>query len=401
MYVVKTNQLLKLRKFEPRHDNNIGSIIKHYRKKNNLTLEETSDHICSISYLSKLENNMIQPSDKFVEPILARLGLSIDNYNDIINPPNYDEIISLWLDNKLIETLTLKEGVQTHIKLNNYIYYVNHLMIDESNNLFNDLVLFGNNMQNNELSIFIFTTAYLNFKQGKYYYAFTLLSSINSDLINNNFLSLINLYLLKCAFNLNYYTYITNKYQPLLTEFLNSHQFELIKQIEFDYIKNLIQQDLCENELFTILKNKQLNDNQNNILISFYYYINHNYEKSWEYLMLIKGESEEVYIYKLIISDKLNLASHKTLLERPRKIINKSHQLIVEYYQTKQYFPKRITTFFQQTLIVNKNLPQTSWIIYFWYLESIPFFNKKSYYKAANIIMQNLLRHIKSFSRDF
>ena len=36
--------------------------LKHYRLQRNLTLEEVSDGICSVSYLSKLENNLLIPT---------------------------------------------------------------------------------------------------------------------------------------------------------------------------------------------------------------------------------------------------------------------------------------------------------------------------------------------------
>src|SRR5690554_6621934 len=159
MYVYKIKQLIKSRKFIPIYTNNIGSIIKHYRKENNLTLEEASDKICSISYLSKLENNMINANDKYIEPILTRLGSTINDYKEMVNPDNYEEVVKEWLNNNLLKITGLEEGVELKVKINNYLYFVSNNLITESTKLFDDLINFGKTMQPEELQIFIFATA--------------------------------------------------------------------------------------------------------------------------------------------------------------------------------------------------------------------------------------------------
>lgn len=53
----------------------IGSMLKIRRKELKLTLEEGAEGICSVSYLSKLENNLIEPNILFVDQIMKRLGI--------------------------------------------------------------------------------------------------------------------------------------------------------------------------------------------------------------------------------------------------------------------------------------------------------------------------------------
>ncbi|NQD67585.1 helix-turn-helix transcriptional regulator, partial [Bacillus haikouensis] len=55
---------------------NIGSKIRFHRQKRNLTQEELSKGIISVSYLSKLENNQVTPSDDIIQLICKRLGVS-------------------------------------------------------------------------------------------------------------------------------------------------------------------------------------------------------------------------------------------------------------------------------------------------------------------------------------
>ena len=42
-----------------------GAAIKRKRIERNMTLEESAEDICSISYLSKIENSLLEPSPKY------------------------------------------------------------------------------------------------------------------------------------------------------------------------------------------------------------------------------------------------------------------------------------------------------------------------------------------------
>jgi len=61
-------------------------IIKNERIKRNQTLESMAKGICSISYLSKMENNTIKPSEEYVKALLERVDV---NYDEIIDD-DYD-----------------------------------------------------------------------------------------------------------------------------------------------------------------------------------------------------------------------------------------------------------------------------------------------------------------------
>ena len=69
----------------------IGSAIRLRRKELKMTLEEGAEGICSISYLSKLENNQIDPNLDFVDKLVERFELKeqiaydIERYeNDLV-----------------------------------------------------------------------------------------------------------------------------------------------------------------------------------------------------------------------------------------------------------------------------------------------------------------------------
>ena len=59
----------------------LGSTIKFRRKQLNMTLEETAEDLSSVSYLSKLENNLIKPNHKYVKLLEKRLNTTFEKYN--------------------------------------------------------------------------------------------------------------------------------------------------------------------------------------------------------------------------------------------------------------------------------------------------------------------------------
>lgn len=54
-------------------------IIKNERIRRNQTLETMAKGICSVSYLSKLENNAIKPSEDYVKALLERVNIDYDD----------------------------------------------------------------------------------------------------------------------------------------------------------------------------------------------------------------------------------------------------------------------------------------------------------------------------------
>ncbi|OHX52092.1 transcriptional regulator [Planococcus salinarum] len=54
---------------------NVGSVIKYYRSKNNMTQSQLADGICSISHLSKIESNTYTPHESTIEALLSKMGV--------------------------------------------------------------------------------------------------------------------------------------------------------------------------------------------------------------------------------------------------------------------------------------------------------------------------------------
>lgn len=68
-------QLRKRKEYKHYEIKPIGSALRLKRKELKMTLEEGAEGICSISYLSKLENNQIDPNLDFVDKLVERFDL--------------------------------------------------------------------------------------------------------------------------------------------------------------------------------------------------------------------------------------------------------------------------------------------------------------------------------------
>lgn len=59
----------------------MGNLIKYYRQKEKWTQKELARGICSVSYLSKIENGMVEPSNEILELICRRLKIDLTQTN--------------------------------------------------------------------------------------------------------------------------------------------------------------------------------------------------------------------------------------------------------------------------------------------------------------------------------
>jgi HTH-type transcriptional regulator, quorum sensing regulator NprR len=72
-------------------DMHLGEKIRYFRKVKNLSQQELAAGICSIPYLSKIENGVTKPSDEIKQHLASRLEIRLDSINE-------NEIIQNYVD---------------------------------------------------------------------------------------------------------------------------------------------------------------------------------------------------------------------------------------------------------------------------------------------------------------
>ncbi|MBB6454115.1 transcriptional regulator with XRE-family HTH domain [Salirhabdus euzebyi] len=108
-----------------------GKLIKYHRNKKQITQKELAQGICSVSYLSKIENESIEPSEDVLKLLSERLGL---DFNVRVGTEKREELRGKILDwYELIKNREAEEAKILMDKLEKAIYRINST---ETKNLF-------------------------------------------------------------------------------------------------------------------------------------------------------------------------------------------------------------------------------------------------------------------------
>ncbi|QST01312.1 tetratricopeptide repeat protein [Pontibacillus sp. ALD_SL1] len=74
----------------------VGKTIKLHRLNQNRTLEETAQGICSISYLSKIENGLTKSSEEIVQLLLHRLDIPVEVLEEGVDEELLEQELHEW-----------------------------------------------------------------------------------------------------------------------------------------------------------------------------------------------------------------------------------------------------------------------------------------------------------------
>jgi transcriptional regulator with XRE-family HTH domain len=185
--------VIKKRVYQYQHSSDfkdIGSFIKKTRRKLQLTQDEVAKGICSISYLSKIENNQIIPTDNYVNEIMQRLDVDSELYHQSKRDKAYlDDMIETYFYQDEAHMHQLYKEIE-HIKHDKIInlcklaYYVQ--FNDQNTSSFVMMLehLIGN-MSNLELLFYIYLSIIYYVKMNLYKTALELYLMSQSIVIEN------------------------------------------------------------------------------------------------------------------------------------------------------------------------------------------------------------------------
>lgn len=71
---------------------NLGEKIRYFRRVKNLSQQELAAGICSVPYLSKIENGVTQPSEEIQQHLATRLEIRLDSINETELIHNYTDL---------------------------------------------------------------------------------------------------------------------------------------------------------------------------------------------------------------------------------------------------------------------------------------------------------------------
>ncbi len=172
----------------------IGSFIKKKRKELNVTQDAVSSGICSISYLSKIENNQIIPNKYYVKEIMDKLDVEASFYQKTLDDKLYlNNLIKgiFYLDDNLVEKTYFEIKDIEHNLVINIVklgYYI-HFHKEDENQYVMMLENLVTNMNDFELKIYLYLSAAYFMSKEKYKTALEVLILAEKLLVSNEYLN--------------------------------------------------------------------------------------------------------------------------------------------------------------------------------------------------------------------
>lgn len=235
---VKNNKIFDQKILDKKFNNNnnkeffYSSFLKRKRLEKGMRLQEVASGICSISYLSRVENNQSLPTDENLQLLFERLDL---NYNEIKRKRNndvFDDLLKNELANKKEDMIAIiseiiSSNAYSNIELDLFVLYQSIfsknyeearfiLMRQEVNiELFN----------NKEMLFYIYLFCRYLYETNQNKRAYAQIKVLNSIDVNNDFMKAVIYDLsIDVSFMMGEYEQVVNFYY-LLNQNSNSYFF--------------------------------------------------------------------------------------------------------------------------------------------------------------------------------
>lgn len=345
----------------------IGTFIKKRRKDLNLTQDIISNGICSISYLSKIENGQIAPNEFFVKEIMSKLDIEEDFLNKSLADQSYlDKIIKnfFYNDNESMDVLyeeikEIEDNLIINIcKFGYFVFKYRKLNSDYMVSLEN-LVM---NMSNIELKTYLLFSSLYFMSHDDYKTALELLLLSENITATNDYLHAM----------INEYLYYVK--QRLLKKNCSLGHFEEAKRIYAKYMNGIRGMSLVLNrikfisvenpkqslELLEKVKTTLLNE----FNLEYYYYLKSK-------VLFSLGRYNESVVFLNNITDESTLFTSKMVLLYEICLLESDLDML-----------KEITILFKEYSTKNADLRDK---VYYHYLIQKDEENKKEYLRDIAI----------------
>lgn len=290
----------------------IGTIIKRKRLELNYTQELIANGICSISYLSKIENSSIKPNAEYIEELMEKMNIDSKNLlsSDFFTKPLNNILKCYYFYNnhgieKVYESL---EGVEenTRIEIIHYIYYIYKSDIENAMKVYRDLNKCTNNLDNTNLGCYLLFTSKLLRKLNKFDDSFSILTCIKKLKIPSEFfLPLYYLELITVTERLGYTVMCTeyiNKYLNNYMNYISSTRYLWVTVINAKLHFHTGNID----EAYDLLKNVVIDDyddedsiNEYKYILAYILFLKDEHIKSLEYINTVNQEYNNVIWFNL------------------------------------------------------------------------------------------------------
>ena len=215
----------------------VGTEIKNRRTAMSRTLNGVAYKTCSVSYLSKLENNKIMPNQQYVRELCEKLDLSYDSIEMLLKSKStLIDAVNCYLNN---DTETIKKYYDDSVDLNNYramliklIYAISIFDIKSANKLDGDIMSLISSMTDIDLLIFSLFSGILHYLNYEFYEALDDLYILRECECNLNMQILRDKYIFLASYALNSYD-TPIAYTTITTKLIENGRYNMLDEIHY------------------------------------------------------------------------------------------------------------------------------------------------------------------------
>ncbi|TNF08853.1 MAG: XRE family transcriptional regulator [Bacillota bacterium] len=386
----------------------IGSAIRYKRKQMNMTLEEACEGICSISYLSKLENNQIEPGNRFIDQLIERFQLhesfEIDNdkYESDKAMMAHALLLEDHIGNDLMERYQHRDDYQAYlIQMYDAVVSKNMQTAMEKYNAIRGYVV---NLQDDELALFFQLTSILLYRKHRFSEAYNLLQDIPEMAHNDEVLALTTTKLkLMNAFRMHKQSEISTSYHFYLNKLIERHDYHQVNKIKFAHM-TYEASFLCRKLVYkTIKKFSHLSEEDKDFALAKSYYHHHDYQKAYElskkhymknnkwlnlYLMIIDRMQKKEEILHVLDS-----------IDTFHNICLGSEILLMHLKFKYQASKEQLLDYLRKSILGFNHITDEYHLLDYLMVDAIHLFSKHQFYKEAVMVTSKYLPRLKTLNQ--
>ena len=371
----------------------VGSALRLRRKELNMTLEEGAEGICSVSYLSKLENNQIEPNLNFVDKLYEKFGMKDQvNYEDYHYESDFTELSLKML---LQESLTRNysehyEGREDHqARVIQVIEETLKGNYDQMHDSFKIVIQFIPHLKHSELSMIILCACEGLMSKQLYQEAYEMVCEIPLDVEKDEIQYVLTLRMrLLLSFSMHKTSDIHLLYDTYLERVNHEGYYHLAKEIRLKHLLHLAHYNL-PSDIENLSKSVDRNQELELMPYAISCFTHRCFHEVIRLARLRKDLSKWLVIY-LISLEECHLYDElkEVLSKRIPSTLSNHEKVFVHHFQVKyEIETKSLLPYLRKEVLGNRIQCDDPHILEYIMLDSSRLFQKSQFYKEANLVI--------------
>lgn len=381
-------------------------MLKYHRKHMQMTLEEGAEGICSISYLSKVENNLIECKKFYLDLLKVKYQVKETSHleKDVESDLKIIEQHILYGGDLTIDLDEKYRDIQNHQSiLIKYYHAMVHHKTKKASQYQRELFLMIAHLSHYELTLLCLVIAKFAYMHNKYQEGYEVISvlPIEKSPYRHLFLHIMR-YRLLCAFKLKNENEIRMLYPKFRKEAIIQEAYQLHQEMQRQYLYYEAELIHPVDMAFKVETLDYLLPNEKEFILGLSLFHDQRYETALNHLSMVCHLDMDAMIVYMLTLDKLE---HKELIIKLKdnmEFINQSNDAKVLYQHLicKYSDDKSDILHYLRTCILGVGMITHHYhILEYLMIDSQKLFAKYQYYKEATQVVQEIHPKLKSLKK--